>query len=121
VLSVRFLIALISFVGYGLQYMQRVNMSSAIVCMLNNTALRELALEELALKELSITTTEALEFSSSDIELRTNSSVDIEPISDESCYFKQAVSKKLEVVSIFIRSSFLMCFLLRIIMIHTCS
>merc|ERR1719223_2037590 len=42
VFSVRFLTAIIAFLGYGVQYIQRVNMSTAIVCMLNNTALKEL-------------------------------------------------------------------------------
>lgn len=40
-LSVRFLTAIIAFLGYGVQYIQRVNMSTAIVCMLNHTAIRE--------------------------------------------------------------------------------
>ena len=33
------MIALIAFLGYGVQYIQRINMSVAIVCMVNNTAL----------------------------------------------------------------------------------
>lgn len=40
-LSIRFLLALIAFVAYATQYTQKINMSVAIVCMVNNTALKE--------------------------------------------------------------------------------
>lgn len=36
----RFLIAIIAFLGYGVQYIQRINMSVAIVCMVNNTEIK---------------------------------------------------------------------------------
>lgn len=35
----RFLIAIISFLGYAVQYIQRIDMSVAIVCMVNYTGL----------------------------------------------------------------------------------
>ena len=38
-LSIRFLLALIAFLAYATQYTQKINMSVAIVCMINNTAL----------------------------------------------------------------------------------
>jgi hypothetical protein len=38
-LSIRFLLALIAFFAYAIQYTQKINMSVAIVCMINNTAL----------------------------------------------------------------------------------
>lgn len=37
-ISIRFLIAVISFFGYAVQYIQRIDMSVAIVCMVNHTA-----------------------------------------------------------------------------------
>jgi hypothetical protein len=37
--SIRFLIAILLFFGYATQYTQKTNMSVAIVCMINNTAL----------------------------------------------------------------------------------
>jgi hypothetical protein len=39
--SVRFLLALIIFAGVAVQYMQKIDMGIAIVCMVNNTALKE--------------------------------------------------------------------------------
>ena len=39
-LSVRFLIAIIAFFGYCIQYMQKVSMSIGILAMVNHTALR---------------------------------------------------------------------------------
>lgn len=82
--SVRFIIALISFGGYGLQYMQRVNMSTAIVCMLNNTALAEINSNSELPSSLN---------SSGNFEF-TNSTVQIEDLSK--CYFKVATSKKID-------------------------
>lgn len=41
-ISVRFLLAMVMFLGYTLVYMQRSNMSIAIVCMVNSTAVLEL-------------------------------------------------------------------------------
>ena len=38
-ISVRFLIAVLAFFGYAVQYMQRINISVAMICMVNNTAL----------------------------------------------------------------------------------
>jgi len=38
--SYRFLIAIIAFFAYAAQYTQKINMSVAIVCMVNNTALK---------------------------------------------------------------------------------
>jgi hypothetical protein len=40
VISVRFMMALLAFFGYAVQYIQRIDMSVAIVCMVNNTALK---------------------------------------------------------------------------------
>jgi hypothetical protein len=40
-LSIRFLLAILLFFGYAIQYTQKINMSVAIVCMVNNTALLE--------------------------------------------------------------------------------
>ena len=37
-ISIRFLLAILGFFGYALQYAQKTNMSVAIVCMVNNTA-----------------------------------------------------------------------------------
>ena len=41
IFSIRFVIALIALFGYAVQYMQRINMSVAIVCMVNSTALTQ--------------------------------------------------------------------------------
>ena len=41
--SVRFLVAIVAFLGYGVLQMQRNITSIAIVCMVNNTALKELS------------------------------------------------------------------------------
>jgi hypothetical protein len=41
-LSVRFLLAVLAFLLTAIQYMQRINMSVAIVCMINNTRLEEM-------------------------------------------------------------------------------
>ncbi len=51
-LSVRFLLAVLAFLLTAIQYMQRINMSVAIVCMINNTRLEEIHHENkiLALK-----------------------------------------------------------------------
>ncbi|RNA33599.1 sialin-like, partial [Brachionus plicatilis] len=38
-LSIRFMLALLGFLAYATQYTQKINMSVAIVCMINNTAL----------------------------------------------------------------------------------
>jgi hypothetical protein len=38
--SYRFLIAIVAFFAYAAQYTQKINMSVAIVCMVNNTALK---------------------------------------------------------------------------------
>jgi hypothetical protein len=38
-LSIRFLLAIIAFSAYAIQYTQKINMSVAIVCMINNTAI----------------------------------------------------------------------------------
>jgi hypothetical protein len=46
IISVRFLTSITIFFGYCIQYMLKINMSIAIVCMVNNTALRELASAE---------------------------------------------------------------------------
>jgi hypothetical protein len=40
-LSIRFLLSIIIFFGYCFNYMQKVDMGIAIVCMINNTALKE--------------------------------------------------------------------------------
>lgn len=74
VFSIRFLTAIIAFLGYGVQYIQRVNMSTAIVCMLNNTALKEL-------KSASALTP-------------NDSLVSISSIEEgATCYFKETASK----------------------------
>jgi hypothetical protein len=39
--SVRFLLSVIIFAGVAVQYMQKIDMGIAIVCMVNNTALKE--------------------------------------------------------------------------------
>ena len=39
ILSMRFLLAILVFFGYGIQYTQKTGMSVAIVCMVNNTAI----------------------------------------------------------------------------------
>jgi len=36
------MIAIIAFFGYAVQYIQRINMSVAIVCMVNNTAIKQM-------------------------------------------------------------------------------
>jgi hypothetical protein len=36
------MIAIIAFFGYAVQYIQRINMSVAIVCMVNNTAVKQI-------------------------------------------------------------------------------
>ena len=45
-LSWRFLLAILVFYLTSVQYMQRINMSVAIVCMINNTALKETSINE---------------------------------------------------------------------------
>lgn len=40
-LSIRFLLSMVIFFGYCFNYMQKVDMGIAIVCMINNTALKE--------------------------------------------------------------------------------
>jgi hypothetical protein len=41
IISIRFLIAIIAFFGYAVQYIQKINMSVGIVCMVNNTAVKQ--------------------------------------------------------------------------------
>ena len=78
-ISVRFLIALISFLGYAVQYIQRINMSVAIVCMVNNTGL---ALRRAGEKIPS----------ESDVQV-TESSLNESFITvEDSCYFKEQAS-----------------------------
>lgn len=80
IFSVRFLIALVSFMGYGVQYIQRVNMSTAIVCMLNNTELRN-QLDQ---------GTNSLNFSSDAV----NATNDLEDLSK--CHFQVAEGAKID-------------------------
>ena len=42
-ISVRFLLSMLIFFGYCFNYMQKVDMGIAIVCMVNNTALKEMS------------------------------------------------------------------------------
>lgn len=77
--SVRFMIAIISFFGYGVQYIQRVNMSTAIVCMLNNTALHEQKL--------------ANDFLVSSANKSFEPVLNTTPIVKEVCYFQAAAEK----------------------------
>lgn len=95
------MIALISFAGYGLQYMQRVNMSTAIVCMLNNTALKEIAMaEQLSLGELRALTNETSSFNINPLTNSTADQLDSEPVSASAhCFFQEVVSKKIDTVS----------------------
>ncbi len=55
--SIRFLLAVLAFMLTAIQYMQRINMSVAIVCMINNTRLEEINHEDKvsALKNQPIT------------------------------------------------------------------
>lgn len=80
--SVRFMIAVISFLGYAVQYIQRVNMSTAIVCMLNNTELKN---------QISIAEAEnSLNFTS----FEANTTVFEEDNSQ--CYFKVAKGQTID-------------------------
>jgi hypothetical protein len=54
-ISIRFLLAIIAFSAYAIQYTQKINMSVAIVCMINNTALEER--KHASALELTTTTT----------------------------------------------------------------
>lgn len=79
-------------------------MSTAIVCMLNNTALKESAMAEL--QELSLGELKALSNESSSLNYNplTNSTTDqihSEPLDPNAhCYFQEAVSKKIDTVSL---------------------
>ena len=68
--------------GYGVQYIQRVNMSTAIVCMLNNTELRN-QLDQ---------GTNSLNFSSDAV----NATNDLEDLSK--CHFQVAEGAKIDAV-----------------------
>jgi hypothetical protein len=43
IISVRFLVAIVAFLGYAVQYIQRIDMSVAIVCMVNNTEVKRVS------------------------------------------------------------------------------
>lgn len=74
-------------------------MSTAIVCMLNNTALKEIAMAD----QLSLGELRALANETSSFNPPTNSTadqLDSEPVSATAhCYFQEVVSKKVDTVS----------------------
>lgn len=78
--------------GYGVQYIQRVNMSTGIVCMLNNTALKD----QISMAEAA--SENALNFSKAD-----NSS-SLEDLSK--CYFQVAEGHKIDAVKDIYTSQF---------------
>ncbi len=88
IFSVRFLIAIIAFLGYGVQYIQRVNMSTAIVCMVNHTALKEQFIITSLDKNVSL-----------DLELENTP--EITEASESICYFKEQPGKKVDAVNFF--------------------
>lgn len=80
-ISVRFLIAIIAFLGYAVQYIQRINMSVAIVCMVNNTAIK-LHNEALVLKNNKLTT---------DSRFQTELIWSNASLVEDTCYFKEKI------------------------------
>ena len=88
ILSVRFLIAIIAFLGYGVQYIQRVNMSTAIVCMLNHTAIKEQLISTSLENDMSL-----------DSNLYNTSETIDAP--ESICYFKQLPGKKIDSVKFY--------------------
>ncbi len=64
-LSVRFLVAFLAFLLTAIQYMQRINMSVAIVCMINNTRLAEISRESKNRTISRLSSTNDLSFNSS--------------------------------------------------------
>jgi hypothetical protein len=100
-ISVRFLVALIAFLGYAVQYIQRIDMSVAIVCMVNNTALKARAASALAavdsLTTVATTTlgplfTDAIDASAND-SLVTDLAAD-EFVKGDICLFKELTKGK---------------------------
>ncbi len=88
ILSVRFLIAIIAFLGYGVQYIQRVNMSTAIVCMLNHTTIKEQLISTSLDNDMSL---------ASNL-YNTSQTVDAP---ESTCYFKELPGKKTDAVTVF--------------------
>lgn len=76
----RFLIAIIAFLGYGVQYIQRINMSVAIVCMVNNTEIK---------RQIAVSRGIDLSFNS----LEANSSIALVTEAHQ-CMFKEQANQK---------------------------
>ena len=76
----RFLIAIIAFLGYGVQYIQRINMSVAIVCMVNNTEIK---------RQIAVSRGIDLSFNASEV----NSSIASVADADQ-CMFKEQANQK---------------------------
>ena len=79
ILSVRFLLAIVAFLGYAAQYIQKIDMSVGIVCMVNNTGIKHI--NEEAAKKLSE------KYPMSDASANVS-------VVNENCYFKELPGHK---------------------------
>ena len=83
------MLAIIAFIAYAAQYTQKINMSVAIVCMINNTALKEIEHAKLAALELKSTADSVSDHSA----LHAYDSHSYSTANDK-CYFKSLGKKK---------------------------
>lgn len=85
------MLAIIAFIAYASQYTQKINMSVAIVCMINNTALKEIEHAKQAALEFNSTTLDGVS------DLRGVSHADDSHLNstvNDKCYFKSLGKKK---------------------------
>jgi hypothetical protein len=91
VISVRFMMALLAFFGYAVQYIQRIDMSVAIVCMVNNTALKARAAAAATNAIASTTAAYSLEGASFNA---SESAAESVPAATDMCLFKELAKGK---------------------------
>lgn len=87
--SVRFLVTIMAFFGYCLQYMLKINLGIAIVCMVNNTALNELKTNSLISSSLLLSNENSLE----QLNFYNNQTPKQEEVM---CLFKESSDHKME-------------------------
>jgi hypothetical protein len=84
------MMAIMAFFGYAMQYIQRINMSVAIVCMVNNTAVKA----ALQLANANATGTTNLNETMQSILIGSNASSPVDVSHLDTCMFKALASAK---------------------------
>ncbi len=88
------MIAIIAFLGYAVQYIQRIDISVAIVCMVNNTGLKLLN-EQAAQTSVENFTQFSAEIDNGvNIQMKLSRVNTDEVVSSDTCYFKEQVGGK---------------------------